>query len=115
LTPNCDEMKPEHWQNVAARCVGLLLDGRAQITGIRQRGSESTLLLITNAHHDLVLFTLPKVAGGRDWRRLIDSNRPEEDDDPERPTLFKFGQRYQVTGRSLLLFVLRQARSRRSL
>jgi isoamylase len=113
LTPNCDEMKPEHWQNVAARCVGLLLDGRAQISGIRQRGSESTLLLITNAHHDVVLFTLPKVAGGRDWRRLIDSNRPEEDDDPDRPATFKFGQQYQMSGRSLLLFLLRQARSQR--
>jgi glycogen operon protein len=61
----------------------------------------------------VVLFTLPKVAGGRDWRRLVDTNRPEEDDDPDRPVLFKFGQQYQVTGRSLLLLVLRQARSQR--
>jgi hypothetical protein len=36
------------------------------------------------------------------------TNQPEEDDDPDRPSLFKFGQRYQVTGRSLLLFVLRR-------
>ena len=41
------------------------------------------------------------------------TNQPEEDDDPDRPTLFKFGQQYQVTGRSLLLFVLRQARPHR--
>jgi len=61
----------------------------------------------------VVLFTLPKVAGGRDWRRLVDTNQPEEDDDPDRPVLFKFGQQYQVTGRSLLLLVLRQARSQR--
>ena len=61
----------------------------------------------------MVLFTLPKVAGGRDWRRLVDTNQPEEDDDPDRPVLFKFGQQYQVTGRSLLLLVLRQARSQR--
>jgi isoamylase len=57
--------------------------------------------------------TLPKVTGGRDWRRLVDTNQPEEDDDPDRPALFKFGQHYQVTGRSLLLFVLRQARPHR--
>ena len=113
LNPTGDEMKPEDWHNAAARCFGLLLDGRAQTSGIRQRGSESTLLLITNAHHDVVLFTLPKVAGGRDWRRLVDTNQPEEDDDPDRPVLFKFGQQYQVTGRSLLLLVLRQARSQR--
>ena len=85
LTPTGEEMKPEHWRDPAARCFGLLLDGRAQTSGIRQRGAEATLLLVTNAHHDLVELTLPRVTGGRDWRRLIDTNQPEEDDDPDRP------------------------------
>jgi hypothetical protein len=40
-----------------ARCFGLLLDGRAPTSGIRRRAAESTLLLITNAHHDVVVFT----------------------------------------------------------
>jgi isoamylase len=113
LTPAGEEMKEEDWHNPAAKCLGLLLDGRAQMSGIRQRGSEATLLLITNAYHDVVLFTLPKVSGGRDWRRLLDTNKPEEDDDPDRPVLYRFGQQYQVTGRSLLLLSLRQVRSRR--
>ena len=113
LTPTGEEMTADDWHNPAAKCFGLLLDGRAQTSGIRQRGSESTLFLITNAHHDVVLFTLPNVAGGRDWRRLVDTNQPEEDDDSDRPVLFKFSQQYQVTGRSLLLLVLRQARSQR--
>jgi isoamylase len=59
-------MKPEHWRDAAARCFGLLLDGRAQTSEIRQCG-RIDLLLITNAYH-VVLFTLPQVAGGRDWR-----------------------------------------------
>jgi isoamylase len=113
LTPAGMEMKEEDWHNPAARCFGLLLDGRAQTSGIRQRGSEATLLLITNAYHDVVPFALPKVAGGRDWRLLLDTNKPEEDDDPDRPILYRFGQQYQVTGRSLLLFALRQVRTRR--
>ena len=96
-----------------AKCVGLLLDGRAQISGIPRRGSEATLLLIVNAHHDVVVFTLPEVTGGRDWVRLIDTNLPEEDDDPEEPTRFAFGHRYEVTARSLLLFLLRPARAAR--
>jgi isoamylase len=113
LKTSGDEMRHEDWHNRADKCFGILLDGRAQTSGIRQRGSEATLLLITNAHHDVVLFRLPKAAGGRDWRRLIDTNQPEEDDDPDRPVLFKFGHQYQVTGRSLLLFALRQTRSQR--
>jgi isoamylase len=113
LTPAGQEMTADDWHNPAAKCFGILLDGRAQTSGIRQRGSEATLLLITNAYHDVVPFILPKVAGGRDWRRVVDTNRPEEDDDPDRSALYRFGQQYQVTGRSLLLFALRQVRARR--
>ena len=110
LTPAGDEMTPQHWQDGAARCCGLLLDGRAQFSGIRKRGSEATLLLIVNAHHDVVVFTLPKAPGGRDWRRLVDTNQPEEDEEFDSAAMFKFGHRYEVTGRSLLLFLLRPAK-----
>jgi isoamylase len=96
------------------RCFGLLLDGRAPTSGIRRRGSEATLLLIVNAHHDVVLFTLPEVTGGRDWVRLVDTNLPEADDDPDEPERFRLGDKYEVTGRSFLLFLLRPERSRRS-
>jgi isoamylase len=113
LTPGGEEMTAEQWEDKAARCFGLLLDGRAQMSGIRRRGAESTLLLITNAHHDVVVFTLPRVAGGRDWLRLVDTNRPDEDDDRYGVTPFKLGQQYEVTGRSLLLFLLRPARPQR--
>src|SRR5215211_7872706 len=54
LTPAGDEMAPQHWQDPRAKCVGLLLDGRAQSSGIPRRGSEATLLLVVNAHHDVV-------------------------------------------------------------
>ena len=113
LTPAGEEMKPEHWHDAAARCFGLLLDGRRRPAESAQRGGEATLLLIINAYHDVVLFTLPKFAGGRDWLRLIDTNQPAEDDDPDRPAVFKFARQDQATARSLLLFVLRQVRSQR--
>jgi glycogen operon protein len=111
LTPGAQEMAPEQWQDKAARCFGLLLDGRAQTSGIPRRGSGANLLLIVNAHHDVVVFTLPKVAGGRTWLRLVDTNLPDDDeDDLADATAFKFGHRYQVTGRSLLLLLCRPAR-----
>src|SRR5665811_60568 len=52
----------------------MLLDGRAQVTGIRQRGKQATLLIVVNDHHDLVEFTLPECPGGDTWRLLIDTN-----------------------------------------
>jgi glycogen operon protein len=110
LTPEGGEMDAQHWADGRAKCYGLLLDGRAQTSGIRRLGSEATLLIIFNAHHDVVLFSLPKATGGRDWQRLLDTNIPETDDEMDEPALFKYGQQYQVTGRSLLLFLLRPAK-----
>jgi isoamylase len=110
LTPAGTEMTPENWQGPAARSVALLLDGRAQVSGFKRRGSEATLLLMFNAHHDVVVFKLPGVKGGRDWERLLDTNLPDEDEDEEDRVRLRFGHKYQVTGRSLLLFVLRPTR-----
>jgi len=102
LTPAGDEMTPEHWQDPHARCISILLDGRAQPTGIRKRGTDVTLLLILNAHHDVVKCKLPAVTGGRGWSCLVDTNKP----DLSFPAPFNFGKEYTVTGRSLLLFQL---------
>jgi glycogen operon protein len=108
LTPTGDEMTPEHWQDPNGRCMGVLLDGRAQETGIRRLGTDSTLLLVLNSHHDVVPFRLPEAAGGKEWVRLIDTNQGENDALEH----FDFGHIYEVTGRSLLLFILRPARQK---
>jgi isoamylase len=110
LTPSGEEMTSPHWDDPAAKCVGFILDGRSQTTGIRKRGSEATLFLVTNSHHDVVMFTLPAVTGGMNWVRLVDTNLPDEDEDAEEVKSFKFGHPYEVTGRSLLLFLLRPQR-----
>ncbi|HEX3842859.1 MAG TPA: glycogen debranching protein GlgX [Steroidobacteraceae bacterium] len=93
------EMQEKNWKDTATRCFGMLMDGRAQSTGIRQRGKDATLLWVLNAHHDVVQFTLPECAGGREWALLIDSNRPATPS-----ARFGTGSVYQVTARSLLLF-----------
>ena len=62
------------------------------------------MLLILNAYHDIVEFTLPQVPGGAHWRCLFDTNIPERPDEP----VFGAADVYGVTGRSLLLFVLQK-------
>jgi isoamylase len=108
LTPAGDEMTPEHWTEPHAHCMGVLLDGRAQETGIRRVGSDSTLLLILNSYHDVVSFKLPEAVGGRRWVRLLDTNDEKNDQLPN----FEFDHEYEVTGRSLLLFILEPTRTR---
>jgi isoamylase len=96
------EMQDEHWTDGLMRCFGMLLDGRTQATGIRRPGEDASLLIVFNAHDDVVEFMLPKPVGGGEWRLQIDTNLP---DDAEK-AVFRPGDRYKVTGRSLLLFVL---------
>ena len=102
LSPTGAEITEEQWKDARAKSFGMLLDGRAQPSGIKQRGSDATLLIVFNAHHDVVTFTLPEVPEGKRWTRLIDTNLPTGFETPN----FEFGARYEVTGRSLLLFIL---------
>jgi glycogen operon protein len=99
------EMTEEQWSDAGMQCFGMLLDGRAQPTGLRQRGVDATLLLVCNAHHDVVNFTLPGYAGDHRWQLLIDTNVEES---LER-TAFAEGDVYAVTARSLLLLQLEGA------
>jgi glycogen operon protein len=69
------EMTSEQWTDGNARCFGMLLDGRAQPTGIRRKGLDRTLLLMINAHHETVPFLLPSVPGGKQWRLLVDTSK----------------------------------------
>jgi isoamylase len=100
INANGKEMEQANWEDCNMKCFGMLLDGRSQQTGIRQRGKEATLLLVLNSHHDVVNFTLPDCPDGKEWALLVDTNCPEE----------AYGRRFQplhqygVTGRSVLLF-----------
>ena len=102
LKPTGEEMDQAAWDDANTRCIGVLLDGRAQVSGIRRRGSDATVLVITNSYHDGVTFKLPEVVGGLAWLLSIDTN---QDGDPA-DGRYEFGADYIVTGRSLLLFEL---------
>jgi glycogen operon protein len=97
-----NEMRQEDWEDANMHCFGMLIDGRARPTGVAQRGTEATMLIVLNAHYDLVQFTLPSAVGGASWRLLIDTNVPDKDD----KQAFGIGEAYGATGRSLLLFAL---------
>jgi isoamylase len=96
------EMTGEEWSDRGMRCFGMLMDGRAQPTGVRQRGTEATMPMILNAHYDLVQFTLPSHGAGGSWKVLVDTNATDADS----ATAFASGDHYAVTARSLLLFAL---------
>jgi len=95
-------MEEQHWMDPSVRCFGMLLDGRAQSTGIRQRGKEATLLILFNAHHEDIDFILPAYEGASEWLLLLDTSDPDGDD----TTMCKVGTSYPLKGRSLVLYAL---------
>ncbi|ALN74468.1 glycogen debranching protein [Aureimonas sp. AU20] len=102
ISPSGSEMQDGEWQDAGARCFGLLLDGRAQAEGIRRLGGDATMLLVLNAHDDVVNFKLPSAPGGKRWVSIIDTNLPNRSELAH----FDFGTDYMATGRSFLVFLL---------
>ena len=102
-----DEMRPEDWDDGNMKCFGMLVDGRARVSGIRRRGTDVTMLIVLNAHNDVVQFTLPDCTGGKGWELVLDSNDPKLGADETPAERFAIGDAYDVTGTSLVLFALR--------
>jgi len=102
INANGHEMQDSDWKNPWMKCFGMMLDGRAQKTGIKRRGDDKTVLLVMNSWEGPVGFTLPTSDASESWSLLIDTNMP----DAASEELFKAGSAYEVTGRSLLLFAV---------
>jgi isoamylase len=94
------EMQPADWAG-DTRCFGMLIDGRARPSGVRQRGTEATLLILMNAHYESVAFSLPVTPGGGSWHILFDTAVPQA------AASFQGvpGEVYEIGARSLATFV----------
>jgi isoamylase len=97
-----NEMTVQDWNDRASRCFGMLMDGRAQSSGIRRAGTEVTLLVLINGATADMAFGLPQTSGGRRWSSVFDTAMP----DRHREQIFRFGETYLLTGLSLSLFAL---------
>ena len=75
LQPSGEEMIEEKWKDANLHSFGVIFDGRAQSTGIRERGSDATVLLLLNAHHEKVEFTMPATIDGEEWQLLLQTDK----------------------------------------
>jgi glycogen operon protein len=74
--PDGQEMTDEDWQQDFARSFGVFLNG-AELRELDEDGKpikDDGFLLIFNAHHDKIEFTIPGPSYGRSWRVLVDTN-----------------------------------------
>ena len=110
LTPAGREMTNEEWNQDFARCLGLYLAGE-RLASIDQRGrviTDDNFLLLFNAHHETIPFTLPAFRPGIRWQVVLDTAREQGPFDNGFHTP---GTQYPLQGRSLSLFVEVRERS----
>jgi len=100
LEPSGKEMTDKAWNAGFIRCLGVLLAGD-QIDELDERGRRiegDTLLLLLNAHHEPIPFTLPKHAGGW-WDLVFDTAKGNADE-----VCHSVGQVYDLADRSMAVF-----------
>jgi glycogen operon protein len=109
LKPDGTEMTDEEWDQHFARCLGVYLSG-AGLTETDERGrplADDDFLVLFNAHHDAIPFTLPALGQGV-WRAVLDT---DEEAGFVLPAHHSAGTAYALAGRAVVL--LQQQRQRR--
>jgi isoamylase len=84
LTPSGKEMSDADWHAGYAKSLAVWLNGDA-ISEPGPRGekiSDDSFLLVINAHHENLTFTLPSAEFGPGWRTVLDTADDSRRDDP---------------------------------
>ncbi len=102
FSPTGEEMGQEEWTAGFAKSIAVFLNGDE----IPQRGpkgeaiSDDSFLLLFNAHHDTIEFTLPPETWGARWTAELDTAEPLG---TAEPAVLEAGAKLPVTGRSLVI------------
>ena len=102
--PSGQEMTEEAWQAGYVRCLGVWMAGEL-IGDVDEHGEpivDDTMLLLLNAHHEAIPFTLPATREGQPWERLCDTADPQG-----KPIQGTGGQQYELQGRALVVWRMR--------
>jgi len=106
LKPDGTEMGDEEWSHGFARCLGMLLAGTV-LPDIDAKGRpmhDENFLLLLNAHHEPIPFTLPELPTGHRWQRLLDTTTPAN-----HVPVHAAHTQYELQGRSLALLMQLQS------
>ncbi len=107
LHPKGNEMSEDEWRDPSVRCLGMFLSGQG-LDETDERGrklGDENFLVLLNAHHEDVAFTLPAFHPGFRWSAWMDTSR----DDGLRPTgTYDSGASYSLQARSLVVLMERR-------
>ncbi|WP_263769568.1 glycogen debranching protein GlgX [Propionivibrio soli] len=101
LNPLGAELQTDDWNNGLMRSFGMLANSEGEAKAGAVAGTHWVTLLVFNASHEGVEWTLPTIPGKSEWVRAIDTALPEAN----LFATFSAGEKYIAGGRSMLLFV----------
>jgi isoamylase len=103
LSPDGTEMSTKEWNQSFARSLGLFLAGDAideyDVRG--QQIKDNNMILLFNADHESIAFTLPAKPAPARWQVLLDTSYPDGKDPHMR--FYSAHSVYQLLPRSLVL------------
>ncbi|HEY4382365.1 MAG TPA: glycogen debranching protein GlgX [Acidobacteriaceae bacterium] len=96
-----NEMPESSWTTEWTRSMGLMLNGKTLGVSDEEGNplEDDSFLILVNASHEGVEFTLPAVPNGSPWCHIMDT---ENIDDPFKAS--KVGQKVILGGRSMMVF-----------
>jgi glycogen operon protein len=106
--PDGEEMTPADWAFSETRVLGLLLPGDT-INEVDDRGNpilDDTFLMLLNAFHDTLPFTLPYHNPDQRWTPILDTRYAKGK--PEKEHFYEEGDEYQLLGRSFAMFLAQE-------
>jgi isoamylase len=112
LNPSGNEMSEEQWRDPLTRCLGMLLSGQG-LDETDERGrklSDQNFLVLMNAHHEDIGFTLPPSRPSTRWSAWMDTAR----DNGLRPAdTHDAGAIYPLQARSLVVLMERRGNGKK--
>ncbi len=93
--PEGTEMSNEHWEEVFARSLGIYMDGRElHMAGPKgEKLVDSTFYILFNTHHEPVEYSLPGDGYPQQWRKILDTGKPDLKEEPvEEKKIFAEGR-----------------------
>jgi isoamylase len=107
LNPGGAEMSEDQWRDLGVRCLGMFLAGQG-LDETDERGrriGDENFLVLLNAHHDDIAFTLPVFHPGTRWVAWMDTSR----EDGLRPAdTHDSGTPYPLQARSMAVLMERR-------
>ncbi len=102
--PSGSEMSDEDWGRGYVKSLGVRLAGDL-IGDVDERGEpirDDTALILLNAHHEPILFTLPETQSGQVWELALDTSKDDGEANP-----MPGGDQFELRDRSLAVLFTR--------